>query len=177
MTTVTDFVKRNVAELEAISNHLDEAALQKAVELCLPVKRIFFSGMGRSGDMAKALTIRFMHMGYDAYIAGEAATPSIQEGDVLLAITSSAKTKITRSHMEIAIKKGAKVILITSKTEMDGVSDLITIPAKTVVPSEQHAGSLFEQSVLIVGDAIVAAIMEQTHVSEAFMNERHANLQ
>lgn len=169
---------QNVQELQAICDVLQKEQLEETVQACLQVKRIFFSGMGRSGNMVKALAIRFMHLGYEAYVAGDAATPSIQKGDLLIAVTSSAKTKVTLNHIETARQKQAKVVLLSSKLENPQLSDhYLCIPAKTKVPSHQHAGSLFEQAVLLVGDAICACIQEAKGITTAYMDARHANLQ
>lgn len=171
-------VERNIKELMDVKNALDEEALTELIQACLKTKRIFFSGMGRSGNMVKALAIRFMHLGYEAFVAGDAATPSIQEGDLLIAVSSSAKTKVTLNHIETAKKKNADVILISSLLENPGLSDYyLCIPAKSKVISQQHAGSLFEQSVLIIGDAISCCIQEERGITTDYMNTRHANLQ
>lgn len=169
---------RNVSELQAIAEIMDEKQLEQAVQVCLKAKRIFFSGMGRSGNMVKALAIRFMHLGYDAYVAGDAATPSVEEGDLLIAVTASAKTKVTLNHMEVARRVGARVLLVSALPENPGISDdFLGIPAKTKVKSAQHAGSLFEQSVLVVGDAICEELKQEKKVSTEYMDHRHANLQ
>lgn len=165
-------------ELKMIQNNLSGPQLDSVASLLENKKRIFFSGMGRSGNMVKALAIRFMHLGYEAYVAGDASTPSIQEGDVLIAVSSSGKTKVTMNHIEVANKQKADVIMISSRKEApENVSEYICIPAKTIVSSMQHAGSLFEQSVLIVGDAICLYLQNKISVTTETMNQRHANLQ
>lgn len=171
-------VEENICELQLVAAALDEKQLMEAANACMVSKRIFFSGMGRSGNMVKALAIRFMHLGYDAYVAGDASTPSIEKGDLLIAVSSSAKTQVTLAHVETAKKNGAKVLLVTAMMENSNSSDyILCIPAKTKVPSAQHAGSLFEQSVLIAGDAIAAYIKVEKRISSAYMDKRHANLQ
>lgn len=175
---VSKHIQSNLDELQAVLKALNEEQLQDAVNACLSAKRIFFSGMGRSGNMVKALAIRFMHLGYEAYVAGDAATPSIQEKDVLIAVTSSAKTKVTLNHIETAKKQKAHVILLSSQCENPNLSDTyLCIPARTKVQTFQHAGSLFEQAVLIIGDAISSCIQEEKQISTEYMNNRHANLQ
>ena len=80
--------------------------------------------------------------------------------------------------LETARKAGAKTLLITAKDNVRELADeILCIPAKTKVPSDQHAGSLFEQSVLVIGDAVCWYLMQKTGVSTELMNKRHANLQ
>lgn len=175
---IKDKIEKIIDELRLVAAALDETQLTQAANACSESKRIFFSGMGRSGNMVKALAIRFMHLGFDAYVAGDASTPAIGKGDLLIAVSSSAKTKATLNHIETARKAGTKVLLITSLSENPLISDcFLSIPAKTKVQSVQHAGSLFEQSVLIAGDAISFYIKEKKGISNEYMDKRHANLQ
>lgn len=175
---IIEKVKQNVSELQTIANNIDEKQLEEAVQACLNAKRLFFSGMGRSGNMVKALAIRFMHLGFEAYVAGDAGTPSIRCNDLLIAVTASAKTKSTLNHIAVAKMEGANVLLLSALLENPGLTDhFISIPAKTKVQSRQHAGSLFEQSVLVVGDAMAAEIQKVNNISTEYMNYRHANLQ
>ncbi|MBO0413142.1 SIS domain-containing protein [Enterococcus hulanensis] len=176
--SIQGLIKNNIDELNEIQQRLDETQLTVIAGKLIGANRIFFSGMGRSGNMVKALAIRFMHLGYDAYVAGDAATPSISKGDVLVAVSSSGKTNVTMNHLETAKKNGGTTVLISSVRENPERSDCyLCIPAKTEVASTQHAGSLFEQSVLIVGDALSSYIQSKENISTEYMNDRHANLQ
>jgi 6-phospho-3-hexuloisomerase len=53
----------------------------------------------------------------------------------------------------------------------------LTIPARSAVSTDQHAGSLFEQTILLLGDAIAWQIQRKLGVDDRLLNERHANLQ
>jgi 6-phospho-3-hexuloisomerase len=50
------------------------------------------------------------------------------------------------------------------------------LPARTVVPTGQHAGSLFEQSLLVVGDALCRRVQAELGVPTSALDARHANL-
>lgn len=175
---IKELVQRNAGELLQVGELLSEEQLLCLADACMKSERIFFSGMGRSGNMVKALAIRFMHLGFEAFVAGDAATPSIQKDDLLIAVSSSAKTKVTLNHIAVAQGVGARVALMSSIDEDTASADcFVSIPAKTKVPSQQHAGSLFEQSVLLIGDAVSSYIQEKRNVPTDYMNHRHANLQ
>lgn len=58
-----------------------------------------------------------MHISYTSYMMGETICPSMHEGDVLVAISGSGKTKHTVEDAEAAKKLGVKVIAVTSKPE------------------------------------------------------------
>jgi 6-phospho-3-hexuloisomerase len=148
------------------------------VQAMINAKCVFFSGQGRSGLMARALAIRFMHIGLAVYVAGEPGTPAICAGDLLIAVSASARTGTTLEHIRVARKCGAKVALIsTKKPDFEGIDILLEIPVRSRVATAQHAGSLFEQTVLILGDAIAWHIQKKLGVDDCLLNERHANLQ
>lgn len=176
--SVQEKLRTALGELNQVAALVSEEQLLTLADTCMDSKRIFFSGMGRSGNMVKALAIRYMHLGFEAYVAGDASTPSIDKGDLLIAVTSSAKTKVTLNHIQVAKNVEARVALL-SAADADplGVDCYVCIPAKTRVSSAQHAGSLFEQSVLIVGDAVSSYIQEKKGIPTEYMNYRHANLQ
>jgi 6-phospho-3-hexuloisomerase len=171
MTTVLT----NVSEEEALhfSQKLNEA------------KRIFVTGEGRSGLMGKAFAMRLMHGGYTVYVIGETITPSIEEGDLLIAISGSGSTGAIYQFAAKAKEAGAKVLLVTTNKEakIATISDgALVIPAATKYrrPEEpstiQPLGNQFDQAVHLVLDAIIIGTLqaskEQTSYEE--MTKRHA---
>ncbi|KIL39877.1 6-phospho 3-hexuloisomerase [Gordoniibacillus kamchatkensis] len=167
-----------LSELRDIADAVDPAELQALTEALIAAKRVFFSGQGRSGLMVRAIAIRLMHIGLTVYVAGETSAPSIGQGDLLVAVSASAKTQATLTHMDVARRTGAKVALVSAVAVNPGLSDiLVTIPARTAVATLQHAGSLFEQSLLLIGDAIAWQVQRSLRVEDRELDERHANLQ
>lgn len=175
---ITQRVAQAVAELSAMQQALDETQLVTLAEKIMSARKVVFTAQGRSGFSARSIVCRLMHIGIDVHMAGQPDTPAIGQGDLLIAISSSAKTQITLNHLATAKKVGASSVLITAQIADPGVSDaVLRLPAKTLVPSDQHAGSLFEQSVLVVGDAVCWYIQKTLGVSEETLNRRHSNLQ
>lgn len=178
MKNIIQEYKNALDELTAIAAELKESDLEVLAQKIIEARHVFFTAQGRSGNMVRALAIRFMHMGISAFVAGEPSTPAMRKGDLLIAVSGSGKTAITLNHLQTAKKVGAMSALICTKTEHPMLSDYyICIPAKSVVPSVQHAGSLFEQSVLLIGDALSRAVQDELGVSSESMDARHANLQ
>ena len=167
-----------LAELRAVADTYDAAALEAVAQAADQARRVFFSGQGRSGLMNRAIAIRLMHIGLTVHVAGEPSTPAIGPGDLLIAVSSSAKTEATLAHIAVARKAGAQVVLVSAVASAARLADVaLLIPAKTAVASDQHAGSLFEQSLLLVGDALAWSLQQRRGVPDQVLNERHANLQ
>ena len=169
---------RVIDELSAMANQLDADALNRLADEIQRAPKVFFSGQGRSGLMIKAIAVRLMHIGVPVFVAGESNTPAIGPGELLVAVSSSAKTQTTLAHIAAARKAGAKIALVSAKPAPGIDADItVCLPARTSVATAQHAGSLFEQSLLITGDAIAWRIQNERGEPDANLDKRHANLQ
>ncbi len=177
---VLDEIERTVKSISAEE--------QKAVaEQILAAQHVFLAGAGRSGMMARCFAMRLMHMGIKAYMVGEAVTPAIQKGDLLIIASGSGTTASLVKMAEKAKKIGAEVAAITiyPQAEIGKLSSkTICIHAPTSkseidtgIRSVQPMGSLFEQSLLICMDYIIKILMERKKITGEEMFVRHANLE
>lgn len=172
------YARDNVAELDAVVDSLDPEELNALIAALTTAPRVFFTGIGRSGLSARAVAMRLMHIGLTTYVAGEIATPGIGADDLLVAISSSGRGSIAAQGRS-ARAHGARVATITTKTdgELQSISStVLVLPIRDTVTTAQHAGSLFEQSALVIGDAICRVVQEQLQVPTDELNRRHANL-
>lgn len=148
-------------------------------------KRIFVTGAGRTGLMMKAVAMRLMHLGLNVYVVGETTTPAIQEGDLLLAASGSGTTSaiVKAAEKAHAVGAGIAVLSTTNESPLAEVAQLVVIiPAAQKQDfhgaiSEQYAGSLFEQSVLFVGDAVFQALWKLSDIPAEVMWKQHANME
>jgi 6-phospho-3-hexuloisomerase len=148
-------------------------------------KRIFVIGAGRTGLMMKAVGMRLMHLGLNVHIVGETTTPAIQAGDLLLAASGSGTTSAIVKAAEKAHAVGASIAAVstTNTSPLASVAQLVLIiPAAQKQDfhgaiSEQYSGSLFEQSVLFVGDALFQTLWKESQLSPEEMWKQHANME
>jgi 6-phospho-3-hexuloisomerase len=161
----------------------EEEAVQFSNEL-VKAKRIFVCGEGRSGLMGKAFAMRLMHADYTVFVVGETITPSIQEGDLFVAISGSGETSSIYQLVEKAKKVRANVQLVTvnKDSSIGNIADgILVVPAATKyrLPSEaptiQPLGNQFDQSVHLLLDAIIISTLKEASNEE--LRNRHANLE
>lgn len=140
-------------------------------------RRWFFSGQGRSGLSAQMAAMRLMHIGRTVHFVGEVTAPSVRNGDGLLIISGSGETPVSLSYAKIAKGEGAKVITLTHKPKgtLAGMADVV-LPVP-VEGTKQFGGSLFEQTCLLLLDAVVMQLASETADAHATMAYRHTNLQ
>ena len=148
-------------------------------------KNIFVTGSGRTGLMMKASAMRLMHLGYKVHVVGETTAPAIVKGDVLIAGSGSGTTSGIVSAAETANKEGASVICFTTNAASHLAllsKHTVTIPAAQKQKrdediSKQYAGSLFEQSLILVMDALIQTLWELDGSLASDLWKRHANME
>lgn len=178
MTGIRSYARSAISEISDLVDLLDDGQLAAMVDGIVAAPRIFSTGIGRSGLAARAIAMRLMHIGKVSFVVGEVATPAIDDGDLLLAFTSSGRGSVLE-QARCALANGATVaVFTTGENELTGLSNAtLLVPARTIVPSRQHAGSLFEQACLVIGDAICRGVQETLGAATSELNARHANLQ
>lgn len=185
MKSIIDTVAEEISTV--LSNIDEEEALNLSTHI-KEAKRVFVYGEGRSGLMGKAFAMRLMHGGFPVYVIGETITPSIEEDDLLIAISGSGSTGAILQYSSKAKESGAKVFLVTTNKE-SGIASIcngvLIIPAATKYrrknePSTiQPLGNQFDQSVHLVLDAIIIVTLQKDDHDSAYkeMTKRHTNLE
>jgi 6-phospho 3-hexuloisomerase len=157
--------------------------------------RILVMGAGRSGLVGRAFAMRLLHLGYNAYVLGETIVPAIREGDIVIAISGSGKTKLIVTAAEAAKEAKARLIAVTSYPDspLGRLADLvIEVPGRTKYSNETDyfarqilgmteplapLGTLFEDTTMIVLDGIVAELMIRLKKTEEDLRLVHANIE
>jgi len=121
--------------------------------------------------------MRFMHLGREAHVLGEATAPSVRAGDRLLVVSGSGRTPVSLAFAEIARRESARVLLVTYTPDspLGALAD-VTLVAP-VRGSQQLMGTLFEQSALVLLDAVASHAAAADPAARAGMARRHTNMQ
>jgi 6-phospho-3-hexuloisomerase len=137
--------------------------------------------------MVKAFAMRLMHIGFESYVVGETITPAIGKRDLLFIGSGSGETPSLAVIAQNAKKTGAQIALVTifPQSTIGRLANLIiSIQAPTYktekavgVSSVQPKGSLFEQSMLLMLDAVVLALMIKMKKKLNSIMIHHANLE
>jgi 6-phospho-3-hexuloisomerase len=168
-----------------LAAQLDFAQVALLLPYLQQADRIFVIGAGRSGLALRAAAMRLMHFGLTVFVAGETTTPAIRKGDLLIAASGSGTTSTIVKAAEKAKAAEAALAIFSTTTDspLAKLADLVVvIPAaqkqdhgKTI--SAQYAGSLFEQSLLLLTDAIFQTLWATDGTPAEELWKRHANLE
>lgn len=169
----------------SLSEKIDYTQVAAFIPYIYSADRLFLTAAGRSGLALKAAAMRLMHFGLKVFVVGEITTPAIGPGDLLIVASGSGTTVSILTTAEKGIKAGATVLAFS--TTLDAplaklASHTIILPAaqkedhgKSI--SVQYAGSLFEQGLWLLTDAIFQTMWEEKPVPAEELWKRHANLE
>lgn len=147
--------------------------------------RVFVLGAGRSGLALRMTAMRLMHLGKTVFVVGDTTTPAIEAGDLLLTASGSGTTAGIVRAATTAHDAGGIVVAITTApgSPLAAVADATVIaPAadkldRSGAASAQYAGSLFEQVVVLLGDALFHLLWQRSGQSADDLWPRHSNLE
>jgi len=168
-----------LAELTAVFDRVEPERVAALADAVQRAERIFLAGQGRSGLIAGAVAVRIGHLGWPVHLAGEATCPAIGPGDLLIAFSKNGTTEITGHQARQATSAGATVAAVVARPEspLAATASLAVILPVIEAGSAQHAGSLFEQSALVLGDALCAVMQATLGLDASQLAARHDNLQ
>jgi len=174
-----------IDEVRAAVSRTDTSQIGALVDAILRANRVFVGGAGRSLLMIKAFAMRLMHLGLSAHVVGETITPAISPGDLLILGTGSGQTRTTLALSQAARDRGAVIAAITAHPDSPVALDAdlvleIHSPITGQDPSRtclQPPGSLFEQCLLMLCEAMVLRLMQRLGTTEEQMRARHTKLE
>lgn len=174
-------------ELDQSLGAVTDEQVQQLVDAICHAERVFVVGVGRVLMMLQAFVKRLNHIGIHATYVGAVDEPAITENDLLIAGSGSGESIFPLEIMKKAKGFGATIAHIGSNEEssMAEYEDIfVRIPCGTKLRREdeidscQIMSSLFEQSLLLLEDAVALMIMNQRDMTDLqSLWRKHANLE
>lgn len=184
-TSLGQAIQLVLTENKQVLEKVDYAALAQLAQAITSSRRIFVTGEGRSGLVIRMVAMRLMHLGCQDFVVGETTTPSIQAGDLLIDCSGSGSTGNVVAIAQKAKEVGARIVSITTQEDSPlGKMADITIKLDAAAKqdhshhqSQQFAGSLFEQSTLLLFDALFHVLSHNLNKSTETLWALHTNLE
>ncbi len=194
MKEIIDFASN---AMQSIDPGQVEKFVSKLVDVAASngMRKVLVMGAGRSGLVGKAFAMRLMHIGFNVYVLGDTIVPSVNENDVVIAISGSGTTKLIVTAAEAAKNVGATVIALTTypDSKLGQLADIVVkIPGRTKMARMDDyfarqilgiheplapLGTLFEDTVMIFLDGIAVELMHRLGKNEDELRQRHANIE
>ncbi|MGB3254711.1 6-phospho-3-hexuloisomerase [Buttiauxella gaviniae] len=179
--------ERNI--IQEISQTLDGVSpdsINQLIEKIEHADKVFFVGVGRVLLSLEAIAKRLAHLGIKTYVVGQITEPAITSNDLLIVGSGSGESMFPLGIARKAKSFNASIVHIGSNPEstMRQYADLfIRIPVQTKlsqpdeVTSLQPMTSLFEQSLLLLGDSVALMLIEKQNIDMHNLWQFHANLE
>ena len=179
-----DLCRRVLDEIGEVLAAVDPAQVDALVTAILAARRTYVYGAGRGGLILRGLAMRMMHVGLSVAVVGEMTTPPIGPGDLLLVNSAKGAGITTAAVAQAGRAAGATLAVITAHPEgpIPAQADwVVVLRAPTMADAEgrsaQPMGAVYEQSLWILGDLLVAYLQAALLVDVAAMRSRHTNLE
>jgi 6-phospho-3-hexuloisomerase len=178
-------LKQIINEHTILADSMDYTNIGELIKSIDEASAIFLIASGRSGFSMRSVAMRLMHLGLKVYFVGETTTPAITAGDLLWTASGSGTTSTIVKAAEKAKQVGARVVAMTTNASslLAGIADVhILIPAAEKqdhngAKSKQYAGSLFEQALLLLGDAVFMELWKIDGTPAEELWKRHSNME
>jgi len=175
-----------VRDLERVLRRVKARELKALEQAILATNRVFVTGLGRTGLMARGFAMRLMHLGRQVYHVGDVITPSIQSGDLLIICSRTGSSKVLGHYVRIARNVKAHVAVVTARSDSPAAQKAdVVLAIDDALPKRTNGdarplpplGSLFEQALLIVLDQIVLDLMQVLDLTEEDMARIHTGFE
>ena len=175
-----------LAELKTALNAVDPASVEQLLAAVQQADQVFFVGVGRVMLALEAIAKRWAHLGVKTHLVGEITEPAITPNDLLIVGSGSGTTLFPAGIAQKAHQIGAKIVHIGSNpnSPLREISEfMVRIPVRTKayledeIDSQQPMTSLFEQSLLLLGDISAKMMIERKQLDMKSLWQYHANLE
>lgn len=138
----------NTKAIENTLNMLDTAQMERAIDAIGAARKIYFFGVGSSGNTALDAKYRFMRLGYDTeavidphMMAMNAAL--MRDGDVVFAVSTTGSTKDIVDAVRLAKEKSVFLICLTShlRSPLTQYADVVLLSKSRETPLQGGAFS------------------------------------
>jgi len=186
---------RLISEISEVFQGIDESETDALVDAIVGARRVYLTGAGRSGLVARAFAMRLVHLRKRTFVVGETVVaPMRKKTDLLIAVSGSGETRSVLEIARAARGIGGVVAAVTSgrDSSLARLADLVvTVPARSAKSKkgsylsrqiEGHhpiapLGSLFELSAMLLFECIVHRLMERLDMDEEDMAKQHTVLE
>jgi 6-phospho-3-hexuloisomerase len=194
MSFVKEVSEWILAGVGGIIQSIDSEEINRMVETILEThdRKILLLGSGRSGFVGRAFALRLMHLGFNVYVSGETITPALTPDDLVLVLSGSGTTTTVVAQAGVAKEVGSKIVAVTSHPDSplaELADEVVVVKGRTKIDQifdyegrqiageydNAPLGTMFELSVMVFLDSVIAELMQKLGIHEIDLRRRHAN--
>ena len=172
-------------EIDQVLAQVNPAAVDRLLNCLVASKTVITYGLGREGLVMRSFAMRLMHLGVKTAVVGDMTTPPAGPGDLFLVSCGPGSLSTVAALTGIVHESGAQVFMLTAQPDLplpQHADHLRVTPAQTMAQQEgstsgQAMGSVYEQAMWVLFDALVPILMQRLDQTAADLRRRHTNLE
>ncbi len=176
-----------LSELAGVFERIDDAAVDRAVDMIAGAKTTVVFGGGRERLQIMGFAMRLYHLGLKVAVEGDMTTPPVGPGDLFVVTCGPGEISTALALMDVAKKAGATILFITAQPKGRGAAYadyVLTIPAKTMADDQGEKkssvlpmGSLFEGALFVLFEVMILKLRDKLAIDPEAMRANHTNLE
>ncbi|MBN9432477.1 MAG: SIS domain-containing protein [Bosea sp.] len=176
-----------LSELAGVFERIDDAAVDRAVDMIAGAKTTVVFGGGRERLQIMGFAMRLYHLGLKVAVEGDMTTPPVGPGDLFVVTCGPGEISTALALMDVAKKAGATILFITAQPKGRGAAYadyVLTIPAQTMADDQGEKkssvlpmGSLFEGALFVLFEVMILKLRDKLAIDPEAMRANHTNLE
>lgn len=176
-----------LSELAGVFERIDDAAVDRAVDMIAGAKTTVVFGGGRERLQIMGFAMRLYHLGLKVAVEGDMTTPPVGPGDLFVVTCGPGEISTALALMGVAKKAGATILFITAQPKGRGAAYadyVLTIPAQTMADDQGEKkssvlpmGSLFEGALFVLFEVMILKLRDKLAIDPEAMRANHTNLE
>lgn len=184
---MSDLYQSAIAELGGVFARIDDAAVDRAVDMIAKAKKVVVFGGGRERLQIMGFAMRLFHMGLAVAVEGDMTTPPVGKGDLFIVTVGPGEISTALALLGVAKAAGPEILVITAQPKGRAASFadfVLTVPAQTMADdlgdkksSVLPMGSLYEGAIFVLFEVMVLKLRSLLGISPEAMRSNHTNLE
>jgi 6-phospho-3-hexuloisomerase len=180
-----DIACQILTEIDHVLSRVQADEVEALSGAILEADKIVLYGLGREGLVMRGFAMRLMHLGLNVSVVGDMTTPPLEAGDLFVVSCGPGYLSTVDALAGAARKAEGTVAMLTAQpaAQLPRQADLVvTLPAQTMAQGEQRSsvqamGSVFEQALWILFDALVPQLQGALGQTAEDLRRRHTNME
>lgn len=184
---MSSLYKAALAELEHTFDRLNDADVDKAIEMIAAARKIVVFGGGRERLQIMGFAMRLFHMGLAVAVEGDMTTPPVGKGDLFIVTVGPGEISTALALLGVARQAGATILVLTAQPTgraAQYADFVLHLPAQTMADDQGDKktsvlpmGSLYEGALFVLFEVMILKTIARLGITPETMRANHTNLE
>ncbi len=179
--------KAALSELDRTFERLNDADVDKAIEMIAAANKVVVFGGGRERLQIMGFAMRLFHLGLAVAVEGDMTTPPVGRGDLFVVTVGPGEISTALALLSVAKAAGATILVLTAQPKGRAASYAdftLHLPAQTMADDQGDRktsvlpmGSLYEGALFILFEVMILKLIARLGITAGAMRANHTNLE